>query len=218
MRYILLLCTIALPLGAIAQSEPAPSPTPEAPADPATAAEQPSAQADSPAETPESDPPVSIQTSDQDFLLLPEEPASAASDSETVLSGEVIATEETFVEPMEFEDATPPPVDPRTLAASSEAEERRLKIRYKQARVKAEKTPSLVALLDKAKSARTFEAERAAYRAYYRELFKLMRKSDSGISKLCDLMEKTYLTRLAQTRIEPTIPLEPPPKPELLAN
>lgn len=119
---------------------------------------------------------------------------------------------------MEFEDAAPPPVDPRTLAASSEAEERRLKIRYKQARLKAEKNTSLVTLLDKAKTARTFEAERAAYRAYYRELFKLMRKSDSSISKLCDLMETTYLTKLAQTRIEPTIPLEPPPKPELLAN
>jgi hypothetical protein len=31
-------------------------------------------------------------------------------------------------------------------------------------------------------------------------------------------MEKAYLDRLAQVRLEPTIPLEPPPKPELLAN
>jgi hypothetical protein len=31
-------------------------------------------------------------------------------------------------------------------------------------------------------------------------------------------MERTYLNKLAQTRIEPTIPLEPPPKPDLLAN
>jgi hypothetical protein len=45
-----------------------------------------------------------------------------------------------------------------------------------------------------------------------------MRKLDNTLSKKCDLMEKTYLARLAQTRVEPTIPLEPPPKPEPLAN
>jgi hypothetical protein len=104
------------------------------------------------------------------------------------------------------------------LAASSEADERRLKIRYKNARLKAEKDPALVSLLEKARTARTFEAERAAYRAYYRELFRAMRKLDSSIAKQCDLMEKTYLTQLAQTRIEPTIPLDPPPKTELLSN
>ena len=45
-----------------------------------------------------------------------------------------------------------------------------------------------------------------------------MRKLDNTLSKKCDLMEKTYLARLAQMRVEPTIPLEPPPKPEPLAN
>jgi hypothetical protein len=49
-------------------------------------------------------------------------------------------------------------------------------------------------------------------------LFKKMRKFDSTLSKKCDLMEKTYLSRLSQSRIEPTIPLEPPPKTEPLAN
>lgn len=206
MRYHTLLCTLLFPLGALAQTaSDAPEPAPEAEAvSESQTVEAPATDASS------------IQISDQDFLLLPEEPTSV--DSDNVLSGEVIATEETIIEPMEFEDAAPLPTDPRTLAASTEAEERRLKIRYKQARLKAEKDPSLSALLDKAQSATTFEAERAAYRAYYRDLFRLMRKLDSSIAKQCDLMERTYLTKLAQTRIEPTIPLEPPPKPELLAN
>jgi hypothetical protein len=134
MRYLLLLCTIALPLGAIAQSEPVSTPTQEAPTDSGSTPDQPSAEVDSTPTPQDAETPVSIQISDQDFLLLPEDPAPA--DTETPLSGEVIVTEETFVEPMEFEDTAPPPVDPRTLAASSEAEERRLKIRYKQARLK----------------------------------------------------------------------------------
>lgn len=220
MRYLTLLFTLLFPLGAIAQ------PAPDSPATvPAEEASQTQVEADSiagtanetsPTEPQDTENSTSIQISDQDFLLLPDEPTGA--DSENVLSGEIITTEETFIEPMEFEDVPPPPVDPRALAASSEAEERRLKIRYKQARLKAEKDPALIDLLNKAQSARTFEAERAAYRAYYRDLFRIMRKLDSSIAKQCDLMEKTYLTRLAQTRVEPTIPLEPPPKPELLAN
>lgn len=212
MRYHTLLCTLLFPLVALAQTAPSePSPVAEAASE-----DEATPESTATSEAPAQDAASSIQISDQDFLLLPDDPSAA--DSETVLSGEVLTTEETFVEPMEFEDAPAPPVDPRTLAASTEAEERRLKIRYKQARLKAEKDPALVALLDKAQSATTFEAERAAYRAYYRDLFRIMRKIDSGIAKQCDLMEKTYLTRLAQTRIEPTIPLEPPPKPELLAN
>jgi hypothetical protein len=220
MRYHTLLCTLLFPLGALAQTASEPSdPTlasevvteGDAAKEPATA-ESPT----TPTESPSQDAASSLQISDQDFLLLPDD--SSAADSENVLSGEVLTTEETFIEPMEFEDAPPPSIDPRTLAASSEAEERRLKIRYKQARLKAEKDPSLTALLDKAQSATTFEAERAAYRAYYRDLFRLMRKLDSSIAKQCDLMERTYLNKLAQTRIEPTIPLEPPPKPDLLAN
>lgn len=212
MRYLLLLCTVVFSFGAYAQPElDATQPPLDQAAEPSTADTS-----GTPVDAP--DLPVSIKESDQDYLLLPEEPAPLDADTENVLSGEVISTEETFIEPLAFEDIPPPPVDPRVLAASSEAEERRVKTSYKQARIKAEKDPALVGLLEKAKSASTFEAERAAYRAYYRELFRLMRKIDSSIAKKCDLMEKTYLTRLAQTRIEPTIPLEPPPKPELLAN
>lgn len=221
MRYLFLLCTVVFSLGAYAQPEQDATPTPlDQTAEPTSsgqAVEPSTADASGSAED-VTEFPVAVKESDQDYLLLPEEPAPLDAGTENVLTGEVISTEETFIEPLEFEDVPPPPADPRVLAASSEAEERRVKTSYKQARLKAEKEPALVALLEKAQSASTFEAERAAYRAYYRELFRLMRKIDSSIAKKCDLMEKTYLTKLAQTRIEPTIPLEPPPKPELLAN
>jgi hypothetical protein len=110
------------------------------------------------------------------------------------------------------------PVDAAEFAAASEEQEIKVKIRYKETRLKVEKTPALEALLAKAKSARNFESERAAYREYYRELFRRMKKLDPTLTKKCDAMETAYLSRLAQTRIEPTIPLEPPPKPSPLAN
>ena len=165
--------------------------------------------------------------SDQDFINLPADPNSQTpdiiSDTQISLSGEalpVIESDADYVDPnnlMPLEGA-PAPVDPRTLAAAGEEQEAKLKIRYQQVRTKAEQDPEIESLLNKAKTSTTFEGERAAYRKYYQLLFKKMRKIDSSLSKKCELMEKTYLSRLAQTRIEPTIPLEPPPSPEPLAN
>jgi hypothetical protein len=165
--------------------------------------------------------------SDQDFINLPNDPSSQSTDiiseSQISLTGEVPAAAESdrdYLDPNHLmpTDGAPAPIDPRTLAASGEEQERKLKISYQQARAKAEQDSDVASLLAKAKSATTFEGERAAYRKYYELLFKKMRKLDGSIAKKCDLMEKTYLARLAQTRIEPTIPLEPPPKPEPLAN
>jgi hypothetical protein len=168
-----------------------------------------------------------VTPSDQDFINLPNDPAAPTTDiiSETQISltGEALPTTESdkdYVDPNQLmpTDGAPAPIDPRTLAASGEEQERKVKIRYQQVRTKAEQDSDVSSLLAKAKTASTFEGERAAYRKYYELLFKKMRKLDSSLSKKCDLMEKTYLTRLAQTRVEPTIPLEPPPKPEPLAN
>ena len=165
--------------------------------------------------------------SDQDFINLPatsaSQPTDIISDSQISLSGEALPTAESdrdYVDPnnlMPVEGA-PASVDPRTLAASGEEQELKMKIRYQQVRTKADQDPDIESLRNKAKTSSTFEGERAAYRKYYELLFKKMKKLDSSLSKKCDLMEKTYLSRLAQTRIEPTIPLEPPPKPEPLAN
>lgn len=165
--------------------------------------------------------------SDQDFINLPADPTLQAtdiiSDTQISLSGEALPTTESdrdYVDPNNLMPAegAPAPVDPRTLAASGEEQELKMRIRYQQVRTKAEQDPDIESLLNKAKTSTTFEGERAAYRKYYELLFKKMKKLDSSLSKKCDLMEKTYLSRLAQTRVEPTIPLEPPPKPEPLAN
>jgi flagellar biosynthesis/type III secretory pathway protein FliH len=184
------------------------------------------AQDAAPAE-PQASPAPQLAPSDQDFINLPNEPAVQStdiiSDSQISLSGEPLPAAESdkdYVDPNQLmpTDAAPAPIDPRSLAAAGEEQERKIKIRYQQVRAKAEQDSDVASLLAKAKTATTFEGERAAYRKYYELLFKKMRKLDSSLSKKCDLMEKTYLARLAQTRVEPTIPLEPPPKPEPLAN
>lgn len=182
---------------------------------------------DAPTAEPQASPAPQVAPSDQDFINLPNEPAVQStdiiSDSQISLSGEPLPAAESdkdYVDPNQLmpTDAAPAPIDPRTLAAAGEEQERKIKIRYQQVRAKAEQDSDVASLLAKAKTATTFEGERAAYRKYYELLFKKMRKLDSSLSKKCDLMEKTYLARLAQTRVEPTIPLEPPPKPEPLAN
>lgn len=182
---------------------------------------------DAPTAEPQASPAPQVAPSDQDFINLPNEPTVQStdiiSDSQISLSGEPLPAAESdkdYVDPNQLmpTDAAPAPIDPRTLAAAGEEQERKIKIRYQQVRAKAEQDSDVASLLAKAKTATTFEGERAAYRKYYELLFKKMRKLDSSLSKKCDLMEKTYLARLAQTRVEPTIPLEPPPKPEPLAN
>jgi len=207
------------------EASPAPSPTqattPEAtpvlePASTPEASPSPEATA-----TPEATP------KDQDFINLPTDTTSQASDvisgSQISLSGENLPSEQSdkqFLDTNQLlpTDSAPAAIDPRTLAASGEEQERKVKLRYQQVRAKAELDPDVASLLAKTKTARTFEGERAAYRKYYELLFKKMKKLDSTLAKKCDLMEKTYLSRLAQSRVEPTIPLEPPPKPEPLAN
>ena len=72
--------------------------------------------------------------------------------------------------------------------------------------------------MEQSKTAKSFEDERAALREYYRLLFKKMKKADKDLTARCDLMERAYLARLGQMRIEPTIPLNPPPTPVPLSE
>jgi len=199
----LIICTL-VSLVAFGQDMPSPSepsPTPEASPEPKPAPEAKEA-------------PVS----DRDFITLPDQ---------TTLSGETINAETavsiTPDAPISDPNALLPSSsseipDAAAVAVNNEAQERKIKVRYKQVRLEADQDSNVTALLDKAKKATTFEGERAAYREYYRALFRRMKKIDSSIAKKCDEMEKAYLNRLAQTRIEPTIPLEPPPNPKPLAN
>ena len=167
--------------------------------------------------------------SDSDFITLPE--AADPSNPEPKKYSEGTFTNESLTTPadadtgltesndlMPLDISTEAPVDTAARLVATEEQEIKVKIRYKETRLKVEKTPALESLLAKAKAARTFESERAAYREYYRELFRRIKKLDPTLAKKCDAMETAYLNRLAQTRIEPTIPLEPPPKPVPLAN
>ena len=212
-------------VGALAQdsapestASPAPSEAASTPAPDASPAPSP----DSAVET------VDLTATGQEFLEIPGDSGQPAEsilvEEEISLTGELPAPSEAdrdYVDPNALVPdlpAGPAPIDPRTAALAGAEQERKLKVRYRDVRTRAEKDPAITSLREQAETAKTFEGERAAYREYYRALFRKMRQLDKSLAKKCDLMEKTYLAKLAQTRIEPTIPLEPPPKPEPLAN
>jgi hypothetical protein len=108
----------------------------------------------------------------------------------------------------------PPP--PPVSFESAQEKARQLSIRYREVRVQAEKDPKVISLLEQAERARTLEDQRAAMREYYRLLFKKIASIDKSLVEKCKVMETAYLRRLAQERLEPTIPLNPPPTPEPL--
>lgn len=115
-------------------------------------------------------------------------------------------------------DAAPlPPAMPQ--AAESAQEKARLQnIRYREVRVTADKDPQILRMLERSNLAKTDEDKRAALREYYRMLFAKMISIDKSLEAKCRLMEAAYIRRLAQDRLEPTIPLNPPPTPEPLTT
>ena len=108
-----------------------------------------------------------------------------------------------------------PPAVPTTFESAQE-KARQLSIRYREVRVQAEKDPKVVNLFEQAEKAKTLEDQRAAMREYYRLLFKKIAAIDKSLAEKCKVMETAYIRRLAQERLEPTIPLNPPPTPEPL--
>jgi hypothetical protein len=110
--------------------------------------------------------------------------------------------------------SAPPAVPPTFESAQEKA--RQLSIRYREVRVQAEKDPKVLSLLEQAEKTRTLEDQRAAMREYYQLLFKKIVSIDKSLADKCKVMETVYLRRLAQKRLEPTIPLNPPPTPEPL--
>lgn len=225
-----ILLLLSMPLLAPAQEAPTPTPPPEPTTESApepTAQDDPVANPSPGGDTTESatsilteveiDPTAPVPDSDADYINLPGE---ALPDGFDAMPTDDFGTssDELFAIPNEFVPPPAPAIDPAALAAASQERERKLDKAYVKARTKAEKDPALVTLLEQARSAPTFEAERAAYREYYRGLFAAIRKLDKSLDERCDKLEEAYLRRLAQTRVEPTIPLEPPPQPEPLAN
>jgi hypothetical protein len=117
----------------------------------------------------------------------------------------------------------PPPAEPEqpspiNAAGNEEKQRQDQKTRYYTVKVKADKEEALVSLQQKADKAKSDEAKRQALREYYDLLAKRMKKIDPSLSEWIDTMHAAYLRRLAQVRVEPTIPLNPPPVPEAEAD
>jgi len=113
----------------------------------------------------------------------------------------------------------PPPAEPEqpspiNAAGNEEKQRQDQKTRYYTVKVKADKEEALVSLQQKADKAKSDEAKRQALREYYDLLAKRMKKIDPSLSEWIDTMHAAYLRRLAQVRVEPTIPLNPPPVPD----
>lgn len=92
--------------------------------------------------------------------------------------------------------------------------ERKQRIKFRTVRARLLGDPEVVTLQEMAENAPTPEDHRAARRAYYALLFKKIRKADSSLSDYVDRLEKQSVEGLYQTRIQPTVPLNPPPEPQ----
>lgn len=113
-----------------------------------------------------------------------------------------------------FPGDLPPP--PPSVAENQFERERKLRVRYQEVKFEALKDQSIREMKERADRARTDEDKRAALREHYRMLFAKMVSIDPELIERCVLMERAYMNRLAQFRVEPTIPLNPPPTPEPL--
>lgn len=111
---------------------------------------------------------------------------------------------------------TPPPAMPERPPLLDDPQELERKQRVQLRRIKAvlDRDPQLVELQEMADTATTPEDRRAARRAYYALFFDKVRKQDPKLADYADKLEKASLRNLYQTRIEPTLALNPPPLPQ----
>lgn len=118
------------------------------------------------------------------------------------------------------DEVAPPDLAPAPPVVSENKfeKERKLRIRYQEVKVQALKDQAIRGMRERADLARTDEDKRAALREYYRMLFAKITAIDEELADKCSALEQAYLRRLGQYRVEPTIPMNPPPTPEPLAN
>lgn len=114
-----------------------------------------------------------------------------------------------FYTPTTPEIPSAPPVieDPAEL-------ERKMRVKFRRLKARIENSPELQSLKEMANRAPTPEDYRAARRSYYALLFDKVRKADGSLKDYADKLEKQSVAPLYQTRIEPTIALNPPPQPQ----
>ncbi len=193
----------------IAEGEvvPSPTPAPDATPPPDTAVDVVAPEAGVPI-APEPTPSSAPVAPGDDVIPLPTD-GGAPLDTQPIVPDE---PDSAFVDPNAIMPDMPPAMP---AAVDNRAEKIRLEtIRYTQVRTQAEKDPKVESLKKQADQAKSDEEKRAAMREYYRLLFKKMVAMDKTLEVKCKNMEEAYLRRLAQTRVEPTIPLNPPPTPE----
>lgn len=105
------------------------------------------------------------------------------------------------------------PERPPLLEDPIEAE-RKMRVKFRKVKAVLDRDAQLVELEDMADRAATPEDRRAARRAYYALFFSKVRKADPSLADYADRLERVSLFDLYQTRIEPTLPLNPPPQPQ----
>lgn len=109
----------------------------------------------------------------------------------------------------------PTPIPPRLPVLEDPLEaERKMRIRLRRIMARLDRDPRLVELCEAADTATTPEDRRAARRAYYTLFFDQVRRADSSLTKFVAPLERKALAELYQSRIEPTVPLSPPPLPQ----
>jgi hypothetical protein len=112
----------------------------------------------------------------------------------------------------------PPPMPripdrPPVVEDPNEAE-RKMRVKFRQVKARIQNDPQLLELKDMAQHAPNPEDYRAARRSYYALLFGKVRKADSSLSSYADTLEKLAVADLYQTRIQPTVALNPAPAPQ----
>lgn len=116
---------------------------------------------------------------------------------------------------------TPPmpqmPEAPPIVEDPNEAE-RKMRVKFRKLKTGIESQPELVALKEMAARAATPEDYRAARRSYYALFFDRVKKADASLKDYADKLQKQSLADLYQTRIEPTVALNPPPEPQPAAQ
>ncbi len=128
---------------------------------------------------------------------------------EDIFGADLFGTPGTITAPQEPVIPPRPPLleDPREA-------ERKMRVQFRKVKAVLDRDPQLIELQEMAARAPTPEDQRAARRAYYALLFSKVRKADAKLSDYADTLESLSLAGLYQTRIEPTMPLNPPPQPQ----
>jgi hypothetical protein len=127
---------------------------------------------------------------------------------DNIFGADLFGGPDMFMPPMPDIPEVPPMIeDPKEL-------ERKMRVKLRRIRARLNQDPQLLELQDMAARAPTPEDRRAARRAYYALFFEKVRKADPSLAQFADKTERTSVAVLYQTRIEPTLALNPPPQPQ----